>query len=481
MNMKKIGLKGFVQKGLATRIGALILSTTLVVGMFTGCGKSVSDKDEQGRTIVSVGGWPTNDGPAKESVESRKAKFEESNKDVVIVPDEWSFDIKTFYAKAVGGNLPTVFNTHFTEISQMIGSGYSADLTKSLKKYGIYDKINKNLMDIISKDGKVYVLPHSTYALGLAYNVDLLTEAGLVDADGTPKQPKDWNEVVDFAIKIKDKTGKAGFAFPTSGNNGGWIFTSLAWSFGAEFVKKDKDGKWQACFDSKEATQALQWVKDLKWKYDVVPVNTLIDGAEIYKLFGTGEAGMIISAGDLARKVNAYAMQPDQLGIMAIPAGPKKRVSLMGGGVYAVSSKATDDQVDAAVRWLVTAVNPNLTEILKTSKENAIKKSVSENELVTIKSLSPWNVSSEAVKFENKLKEENANGNLNHVKLYNEFIENPGNCEFRPEVPICAQELYGILDSCIQEVFTNKNADPAAVLKKAKNDFQANYLDNLDY
>ncbi len=52
---------------------------------------------------------------------------------------------------------------------------------------------------------------------------------------------------------------------------------------------------------------------------------------------------------------------------------------------------------------------------------------------------------------------------------------------FRPEEPICAQELYGILDGCIQEVLTNKDADCAALLEKANSDFQSNYLDNIDY
>ena len=73
-----------------------------------------------------------------------------------------------------------------------------------------------------------------------------------------------------------------------------------------------------------------------------------------------------------------------------------------------------------------------------------------------------------------------ANSNINHVKLYNDFV---ADCpaKIQPEEPVCAQELYGILDNCIQEVLTNKDADCATVLEKANSDFQANYLDNVDY
>ena len=56
-----------------------------------------------------------------------------------------------------------------------------------------------------------------------------------------------------------------------------------------------------------------------------------------------------------------------------------------------------------------------------------------------------------------------------------------GDCKLHPEEPVCAQELYGILDNCIQAVLTDKNADCAELLKKANSDFQQNYLDNLDY
>ena len=86
---------------------------------------------------------------------------------------------------------------------------------------------NKSVLDIISKDGKIYAFPTGAYVLGLAYNTEMFQAAGLMESDGTPKQPKDWYELAEFAKKIKDATGKAGFVFPTSTNYGGWIFTPV--------------------------------------------------------------------------------------------------------------------------------------------------------------------------------------------------------------------------------------------------------------
>ena len=153
----------------------------------------------------------------------------------------------------------------------------------------------------------------------------------------------------------------------------------------------------------------------------------------------------------------------------------------MGGMIYSVSNKATKAQIDAALRWIETAYSPGATDEFKENKEKDIDLALEKNQIVTIKSMSPWSSDSDAVKFENNLRDEKANANPNHVKLYNDFVADMGDCELRPEESVCAQELYGVLDSCIQEVLTNKDADPAELLKKANADFQSNYLDNLDY
>ena len=460
---------------------ALLTVGVLIMSVFGACGKkAVNDTDESGRTIVTVGNWPSKEGKDKENIEERKQKFEAENTDFVIVPDSWSFDLKSFYAKAAGGQLPVLFNTNFTEVSQIIAAGYSADLTNELKKQGLYDKMNKDVMDVVSKDGKVYAYPFASYVLGLAYNVDLFKKAGLMNADDTPKQPKDWNELAEFAVKIKKATGVPGFIFPTANNVGGWIFTSVAWSYGTEFMKKDGD-KWKATFDSPEAAEALQFIKDLKWKYDVLPSNTFVDYTEQFKTFGTGQGAMVIAAGDMPGDVRSYEMNPDSIGMMAIPRGPKDHVTLMGGSVFAVSKGSSDKQIEGAIKWIKTAYSPDLTEQFKENKEKDIKTRIGNNELITVKSMSPWNQESEAIKFEHKLRDSLANGNPNHVKLYNDFVADMGDCVLHPEEPVCAQELYGILDSCILAVLTDKNADCAELLKKANSDFQQNYLDNLDY
>lgn len=460
------------------RVVGLIAAIALLAVSVAGCGKA-EDKDEQGRTVISVGSWPQKEGVDLDNINARKDKFEKDNTDVVITPDPWTFDLKTFYAKAAGGRLPTLYEMHYTEIEQCISSGYSADLTDVLKKRGYADSINKKILDVISdKDGRIYAFPKTAYVLGLGYNVELFEKAGLMEADGTPKQPKDWNELVEFGQKIKQATGKAAFSMPTTNNAGGWIFTVIAWSFGTEFMKQNEDGKWIAVFNSPEAEETLKFIKDMKWKYGIMPENALIDNAKNYELFATDSAAMALVAGSFTPNLTKYEMNPNKVGIMAIPAGPKKHVTLLGGNLYAVSDKATDDQIDASVRWLETTQNNKLTDDFKANKIKSYDEKLAKNEAVGIVSMSIWDDDTESVKFERDLIKEKANINLNHVKLYNDFVKELP-CEIRPEEPVCTQELYGILDGCIQAVLTDKNADCKALLEKANSDFQANYLDNF--
>ena len=466
------------KKRLVKAVG-LMTAAALSISILGACGqKAANDKDEQGRTILTVGLWPDREGTALTTIEERKTRFEKDNPDVVIERDYWSFDRQTFYAKAAGGTLPTYFRAQFTEVEEMGRAGYAADLSKSMKKYGYLDNINPAVLKCVTSDDKIVAVPSKAAIMGLSYNVDLFEKAGLMESDGTPKQPKDWNEVVEFAKQIKEKTGQPGFVLPTANRSGGWIFTSIAWSFGAKFMEQQADGKWKATFNTPEAAEALQWVKDLKWKYDLLPANTLVDGEEWYRVFGTGKAGMSIMAGDYPNRVISYGMQPEQIGIMATPAGPKAHVTLLTGEIHAVSSKATDDQIDAAMRWIKTISTYEATDEFKKNTEESIKQDLEDGKLVGIKVFSPWKNDTSAVKYEHELIDKYANANPNHVRLYNEFV---ANCpiEIRPEEPMCCQELYSVLDNCIQEVLTNENADCAAVLEKANSDFQQNYLNNL--
>ena len=406
---------------------------------------------------------------------TRNEAFENENPDIKIVPDTWTFDLQSFYPKAAAGLLPTVFTAFYSEISNLIDTGYLADITDVAKKDGYYDMINPTVRDIMSKNGKLYALPNESYGLGIAVNIKLLEQAGFVDADGTPHQPKDWSEFAEMAKTIKEKTGKAGFVMPTADNNGGWLFTNIAWSFGTEFMKK-KDGKWTATFNSNEAEQALQFIKDLKWKYDVLPANLVVGSKDCNELFCTGQAAMRIVSSGIQNTIVSYDMNKDDLGMIGMPAGPKGRYSLVGGMLTCISSKASKEQIKAAFKWLNLG---KYTEEQKASYSANMQQYIDKGAAVGAKTLPSWLDDKPSQKFIEEFREKNTNININHVKVYNEFLSDK-DVIFRAEEPVCAQDLYSVLDNCVQEVIKDKNADCKALLAEANKNFQQQYLDNLD-
>ena len=85
-----------LKKAVLKCVSAAAALSIAICGL-SGCGKGNSDvTDSQGRTKLSIGSWPGEGDPAREGMADRKARFEKANPDFAIVPDDWTFDLKSF-------------------------------------------------------------------------------------------------------------------------------------------------------------------------------------------------------------------------------------------------------------------------------------------------------------------------------------------------------------------------------------------------
>lgn len=462
---------------------SIILAAVMTTGVLAGCGGETKNTatTEDGKIFLSVGNWP---GP-EEKPESykmymeKKAAFEEKYPDIQIEPDYWSYDVQTFAAKAEGGTLPILFGTFATEVKKIVDLGYSADITEVMKKYGYYEMISDEIMSQISRDGKVYMVPGSLYTLGLVMNMNLFREAGLVNADGTPIFPETFEDVREMARTITEKTGKAGFVFPTTGNGGGWNFMPLAWSHGGTFMEQTDDG-WKATFASDEVVSAMKFLQDMKWEDNSLPATTLVSNDDTMKLVGTDQAAMAFAhPGQVDLLVSQYGMDFDAIGYAKMPQGPQKRVTLVGGSYTCVSPQATPEQIDAAFKWLAFNGNTPRLELPDDVKDviyaEYSAKAAENNGVIGIDDISRWSDEEATMKYKNELNEQFRNIKPELVASYND----KSGVELQAEEPMKTQDLYAVLDSCLQEVLTNKDADCMKVLEQAASDFQNNHLNNV--
>ena len=449
----------------------LALASLAVAG---GCGKQTED----GKVTLKVGNWPDEtSADALDKQNALKDKFMEANPGIDIVSDTYTFDTKTFMMKASADQLPNLYSTWFTEIDSIIKQGYAADITDQMKKHGFDTALNPALLNLVKdENGRIYGVPTDAYAQGLYINKKLFKDAGLVNEDGSVKVPDTYQELAEYAQIIKEKTGKAGYVIPTTNNCGGWHFLNIAWSYGVEFAKQRDDGTWEAAFDKQEARDALQYVKDLKWKYNALLDETLINQNDMNKYFGTYQAAMMFANPPSSALSSQYDMDKSDIYVARMPQGPKGRYSQMGGNLKMFSKKSTPEQIDAGLTWLeFTGFSPDITDEQLANSRTTYENTISKNGIVLDQEAFEVWVNPENVEKVNSLRKEYAN--VNHED-YADYFSFDG-VTINPEPAACAQQLYAVLDKCVQEVITNKDADVDKLISEACNDYQVNHLDKM--
>jgi len=404
--------------------------------------------------------------------------FNETHPNVEVVPAYYKYATDTFVSLAESGNLPTIFETWYTEPQKLINGGFVADITEELKARGWDTAMNPSIRELLSKDGKIYGIPRDGYALGMMVNIELFEEAGLVDENGYPKYPKTWEELAQTAKIIKEKTGQAGLCLLAKDNAGGWHFSNIAWNFGATLTL-EKDGKFVANVNSPEAIAAMEYVKSLKWEYDVLtPDPTNEDWGTGFVNLGTGTAAMYIAANDAVNQpTQVNGLPADKLAIVPMPAGPGGQYSLSGGTPYMFSKDATPEQINAALDYLeIMGKAPVATDAaiagMKADAQNKI-----DNNVPVIPRFPCW-VDQKVLDAEAAVTNEFNNVDMNLFNDYFNIIKTDGN--LRLEEPGSAQDLYSELTKVLQAVITDKNADVASLMQTANDNYQKLLDENVN-
>lgn len=428
---------------------------------------------------ITLGIWPEDTLEADIAIhEGYVEKMKEIDPNVTCVPAYYKYSADTFMPMVEAGTVPTIFETWFTEPQKLIKADAVADITDELAARGWLDAMNPSIKSLLSdSNGRVYGIPRDGYALGLMLNVELFEEAGLVDDDGYPIVPTTWEELAEEAKTIKEKTGAAGLCLLAKDNAGGWHFSNIAWAFGATLTVDNGDGTYTANLASDEAIAAMEYVKSLKWDYDVLTADpTNEDWGTGFTQLGTGAAAMYIAANDAVNQPTQVNGLPlEKLAMTAIPAGPGGQYSLYGGTPYMFSKDATPAQINAALDYLeLMGKAPVATDDaiagMKADAENKIAEGVP-----VIPRFPCW-VDQEVLDAEAKIIEEY--GNVD-TKLYQSYFDATSSDGLRLEEPGKTQDMYAELTKVLQAVITDKDADVAALMQTANDNYQA-ILDTPD-
>jgi len=422
-------------------------------------------------TVTITNMPPETDTAAHQAWVDKIGRFQALYPNVTIQGLEYTYAPDTFAALVAGAQVPTMFQVYMTDPMKYIDSGVAADLTDVLTAAGVTDIFNKDIINLATKDSKVYAIPYNAYGMGLGYNIKMLKDAGF------DKPPATWDELRTMAKKLTNRdAGVVGFSMINDGGPAtGWHFTVLGYTFGAkpqDIIKTGADGKVTAGFGTGPLVDALQLLKDLRWTDDVLPRDTLDWGGNGTEL-GTGKAAMVMMAGDQYRWIKTTFRETDMnnIGFAPLPAGPAGSATLTGGDMYMVSATATAEEKEAAVYFeLWRLLDPD--EIVKGLEAQKAE----ENPAVGGPALPLYTGDYQAARqaFEQPyytLPYDNYSAFLDAVST--------GKAKLQVEPSPAGQQYYAAVGAVVSSVLTDETVDPAKALKDAADTLQTSTLDSI--
>jgi ABC-type glycerol-3-phosphate transport system substrate-binding protein len=442
------------------------LSFTLLAACSSGGDDESGDGASDGRTVLRVVSLlPGSEEEAFAAFDEQVAQFEEANPDIDVQPEEYEWKATTFAAQLAGGTLPDVFEIPFTDGKTLIENGQLADIDAQFQELPYAGDFNPNVLDAgTGADGKVYAIPaKSVYGIGLHYNRALFAQAGL-DPDDPPTT---WEEVRADAKAIADATGQAGYATMTQDNTGGWQLTVATYARGGRVQETNGDGTYTATLDNEGTKAALEYLRALRWEDGSMGANFLLDWTSINQAFAAGQVGMFTSGSDIYTSlVQTNAINPDDYGLTAVPLEGDDAGVLGGGTLAAVSTSADEEVKDAAVKWIDFYYLRKLTD-----QQAAVQDAetlVASDQPVGTPVLPIF--SQEQYEQSQAWIADLVNVPLDQMTGFTDVIfDQP----LVPEPAGSTQELYGALDTVVQAVLTDEDADIDALLEQADAQVQA--------
>ncbi|GAA3661472.1 ABC transporter substrate-binding protein [Microbacterium marinilacus] len=428
----------------------------------TACTGGPSEPSGDGDTVtLTVGDMPAATDEAALAIFTEKVEaFEDANPDIKIEGSETKYDPQTFAAQLAGGTLPVVMGVPVTDIQSLIARDQLKDLSSHYESEPVLGELNESVTaNVQGTDGAYYGIPISAFTLAVLVNRAVFEQAGL-DPDETLET---WDDVAEAAVAVSEKTDAAGLAQLTTTNQGGWTLTALSAAFGGRIEETDGETT-TATLDNEGTAEALGFLSDLRWKDDALGSNFLLDFDSAGPAFASGQYGMLIGASEWYNPlVRNFGMAPEDFGLMPLPQEAGGLGSLGGGSVSIVRADATDAEAAAAVAW-TTFFHLDRFSDLEFAAEEAASQAADGGSVprVGLPLVAPDAYASylEAI-------DESINVPLENLETYYSATESD-DFTVVTEPPVEAQQVYGLLDSVLQAVFTDENADIDALLEQAQ-------------
>ncbi|MFD7442746.1 extracellular solute-binding protein [Streptomyces sp. NPDC059909] len=353
-----------------------------------------------------------------------------------------------FTAMLKAKSQPDVFYTYFTDLEQVLDNDGAADITAYVtdKSVPARGDIDPDVMNSLTKDGKLYGLPTSNYTMGLLINRKLFQQAGL----NPDAPPRTWAEVRTAAKAIAGLgKGIAGFGEYSAGNTGGWHFTATTYGLGGDVV--NASGK-KAAFNNELGKQIVENLHAMRWEDNSMGQTQLLKWGDLQKQIATDKLGMFLAApDDITYMVQQLGAKYENFGMGPIPG---EKTTLFGGNNYMIKKGSSPDKIKAAIAWL------NFKNLTVDKGQFDWARTKADGLPVGLPQPNFWL---------NESKTQDDAQRAQHATMpvanFKTFMDNPVTGKAEPPK---AQEIYKVLDNVMSGVLTNKDADVDKLLSTAE-------------
>jgi len=448
-----------------------MLVVLLLAGMLACSPAGKQEEGGQGKiiTITANNGALEEDKEQQEENAAKLALFYELYPNIRVIESTWQYSPESFLTKMAGGTCTDIVGIPMaTELKGIVDKGLALDLTPMLERWEGRQYLNPLVMSNYTVDGRVYALPGAPgYAMGLAYNKPLFEAHGLVDEAGNYRYPKTWEELVEIAKQLtRRERGQVGYVLLGGDSAASWHFLNWAYQAGGQF-EREVDGRWVAVFNEPPVVQALQFIKDLRWTHRCIQEDIFITNDNLLEMLASGQTAMAtITPEYLMHLERRYGMNIEDVGLAPLPAGPAGYACVMGGPFGIINPTIPRTRQEAAFKHLCFGLTP-------AAHEAAYKVRRKQGRVVGYPGVphlvGEWQKEWEEMEAQYRT--------LPYYGEYREVVARSA----RFEPPHYCQQLYNqILLPILQEVLTNPNSDPQALLDRGVKDFQSQFLNELN-
>ncbi len=306
-----------------------------------------------------------------EFVEPGIAQYEKETGNKVIkqkIPMATIYDQK-LALDFIGGQAADLMLVDSYTLSSHVEAGYLQNISPYIESWSEWQSVYDNFKKSVTFEDKIYALPMDTDVRMMYYNIDTFKKAGIEH----PWQPKNWQEMIETAEKLKAAGVDQSLLIPVGVARGeettmqGFYMLLL----GADTAQGDKnrlrdwdEGKW--IVDSPALRKSLALYKEIYMDKKLAPYSTYTQSfnlASRVKGFFDGNVGiwfdgswrnveMFYNTGveysdELAAKM-AYAKVPGQ-GCEGCP----EYTNISGGWTLAMNKKVSDpDEAAELMRYI---------------------------------------------------------------------------------------------------------------------------------